>query len=138
MIEIYTLGYKGKSNASYGAVMKYIKPNKEVEEFESSGVLGDYTKNQADVISIVMALRCVRSTHRQIEVVLHTPPGYASQVVDRNVDGKWKANPRANIEVVNESRSFIEGFDNIKIKPVPHNKNHDKCIELAKSCLEEK
>ena len=53
-IEIFVASYKGSPEAGYGV---YLQMGDNVAEY--SGVLGDFTKNQADLISVTMALRSV-------------------------------------------------------------------------------
>jgi len=129
-IEVFTIGYRKDSLACYGAVLAADDIT-----FESTKILGDVTKNQADVIAVIMALRCIKADRRDQKVILNSPPGYAAKITERRADGGWLAHPKANLEIVQEARKIIETFPNIEIK------NSGKkppafcrCIELVQEC----
>jgi len=135
-IEIFAASSRDNQMASYGAVLHDATLD---EKFESSQIIGDYSRNQADLIAMVMALRCVKTEFKDAEIILHSPPAYASQVVERNDDNKWVSNSKANIDIVREVRGLIEEFPNLMIKKSSANEAAFKrCIEIAKICLNNK
>ena len=128
-IEVFAVGYRKDSRACYGAVLT-------VDDtiFESAKPLGDVTKNQADIISIIMALRCIKADRRDQKVILNSMPGYASRVIERRADGGWLTQSKANLEQVKEVRKMIEMFPDIEIRVSKKSPTFRRCIELAQEC----
>ena len=132
-IEIYTTGYSQKSRTSYGAVMSAVAPDGRIMASEPSGMLGEFTKNQADIISITMALRCVLPQYRDCEIILHGPPGYGGQVVEVGETGEYKSHPKSNVELVQEARDTIKLFPNLKVvRTHNYERPFKRCMEVAK------
>jgi ribonuclease HI len=128
-IEIFVASYKGEPDAGYGA---FLQMSDNVAEY--SGVVGDFTKNQADLIAITMALRCVKPEYRDRPVILHGPSAYSVQAVERGPDG-WMVKAKANQEFVQEVRETIELFKDIKIFKCKRQDQFHKALEAAKTCL---
>jgi len=134
-IEITTVGYRGQfAVAGYGAVLTMGDI-----QFESAKPLGEFTKHQADIISITMALRCVKQSYRDGPVVLNVPSSYALRMIERRSDGAWMAHPSANADMVREARQMIDLFPNIEFRSKVNHYNDKfvkRCIDLAKKCLQ--
>ena len=129
-IEVFTIGYKKDSLTCYGAVLTMGD-----NTFESAKVFDDVTKNQADVMAVTMALRCIKPEFRKHKVVLYSPPGYASKVLEQRTDGGWLSNPKSNLDAIQEARKTIELFSDIEVRI--SNKRppaFNRCIELVKEC----
>ncbi len=131
-IEIFVASYKGSPEAGYGV---YLQMGDNVAEY--SGVLGDFTKNQADLISVTMALRCVKFEYRDRPTILHGPSAYAVQTAERGSDG-WLVKAKANQELVQDVRESIESFKDIKICRPKKQDQYIKALEAAKACLKPK
>ena len=115
--DVYSTGYRSKDDkhAIYGAVVIATSPDGREKKIELSRVIGDFTRNQADIISMLMALDSILPEHRDCETVLHTPSNYAGQMVEKNDNGGWLSTPKANIEIVNEVRGIIDSYKSISI-----------------------
>ena len=135
-IEVYTMGCSDKAKASYGAVLTAVDDLGRDATYESSKLVGEYTKNQADVIAVIMALRCVKPEFTGASIILNTPSGYASQVLDKNDEGKWLVNPTKNVDLVNEVRAAISAFPGIKVQRADTKAPQFlRSSELALTCL---
>jgi len=128
-IEIFVASYKGSPEAGYGV---YLQMGDNAAEY--SGVLGDFTKNQADLIAVTMALRCVKFEYRDRPTILHGPSAYAVQTTERGPDG-WLVKAKANQELVQDVREAIESFSDIKIHRPKQQDQFRKALEAAKACL---
>jgi len=104
---------------------------------EYSGIIGDFTKNQADLICITMALRCVKSEYRDRPTILHGPSTYAVQALERGPAG-WMVKAKANIEIVQEARDAVELFKDIKICLHKKQDQFYKALEASRECLKPK
>lgn len=135
MIAVYAVGYVKKDEASYGAHLSTTSPDGEDVTFESSKNIGKYTKNQADLIAIIMALRCIKLDQRHLPITLHPAPGYAYQICDKSAAGKWLSTPKANVEIVEKVRATMDEFPNLRLGKVQAgNEVFLKCLEAAKTC----
>ena len=129
-IDVYSIGFSDGKVSGYAATLIGGDP---VQTFISTKVFSKcFNKQQADVLSIIMALRCIKPEYMNAEVILHSPTGYAGQVVGRN-DGKWLTVAKANKAIVDEVRDLILRFPNITIVEVVHGDKHrSDCIELVR------
>lgn len=134
-LDIFSVGYHDGRLAGYGAMLIASASDGRQKSYEVADKLGKYTKNQADLISVIMGLRCIKEDFRSLDVVLHTPPGYAGQMLER-IMGEWATVPQANIDIVTEARGSIELFPNITIEKVAGNEPHlRRCIKIAKQAI---
>ena len=131
-IEIFVASYKGTPEASYGV---YLQMGDNVAEY--SGVLGDFTKNQADLIAITMALRCVKPEYCERPIILYGPSAYSIQATERGPNG-WMVKAQANQEFVREVREAIGLFKNIEVRRLGRQGQFHKAFEAAKTCLKPK
>ncbi len=132
--EAYSVGYSKDKQAGYGACLEAVSDDGRTREFASTSHLGDFNKNQADLISVMMAMRCINEEHVDQEVVIHTPPGYATMLTDRNSDGAWKTTPGSNVELVEELRGWAGRFSNLTFKPgTKSTEQFKKCFKMAEA-----
>lgn len=130
-IDVYTAGCCPKQGvSSYGAMLSAGE-----SVFESAKKIGNRTKTQADMISIIMAMRCIVPDvdNRCRAVTLHISSVYAYQMLDRQ-DGEWVNKVRANAEIVNEARAMICMFPNLTIDKIDSKSPQiQRCVEIAKN-----
>lgn len=130
----YTVKDGDKTKASYGAYLSAVADDGRSKEFESSSILGEYNKNQADLIAVIMTLRCIHEDQADQYVTVYTPPGYATVITTRNNDGIWKTTPKSNVDLVDELRGWAVHFDNLTF--LPGNKGTEqfqRCSKLAEA-----
>jgi ribonuclease HI len=130
-IMIYCVGYRTTESASYGVVLLMGDC-----KYASSGKLEDgLTKNQSDLVSVIMAMRCIKPDYYNHPIILHVPAGYVSNVLKR-VGGEWQSSIKANIKIVTDVRSTISQFSNVTIKSVsPTDPEFRECLRSAKCKL---
>jgi len=132
-LEIFATGYKIAQRAAYAFVSRAYAEDGRTIDGVSAEIVEGYTKNQADVMAMIMALRGVRPGSRSLPTVFYAPLGYASQMIERGLDGQWLANPKANIAMIATARSLIKEFTNLTInKPNGSDPQFLECMKMAR------
>lgn len=140
IIHAYSMGY---INVRYGMISVYgCLLKTEYHEFKKSGLVetkrikyrGVKTmKKYADLMSVYVVLQCIKD---DADIKLYTPPGYAYDVLERSVYGRWMYNTKQNRDLVDKVRSIVLSFSNIDIEPISlASDEFHRCIKLAKAEL---
>jgi len=126
-----------KVQSGIGAVLSVQPPEGEKVVLEVKKAVGNHTKNQTDLIAIVMALRSIKPERRGWPITLYAPPGYAYLMLEKNDIGNWMSHTKTNQELVDQARDAVSACPKITVKKANSNDpTFLKCLELAKSaCL---
>lgn len=131
-IEAFCLGYRlaNPNRVFWGAVLLATADDGREKKSNKFGVLpDDTTKNVADLIAATKTLQCIKSEFRATtDIILHAPPGYATQMLERNPDGLWGAIPRSNLSNIEDLRTMANKYAKLEVRK--GNINHKITREL--------
>lgn len=134
---VYTIAFKTGSRVSWSAILEAKTDDGRSKEKVIAQPLPSLTKNQADILSLAKALQCIKPEFRsQVPVTIYGPPGYAMAMVEKNRDGLWKTEPKANLEEIGDARSMINKYVKIEVKRIDqHSQQYRRCIDIARRVL---
>lgn len=114
-IDIYTDGACScnPGPSGIGIVLIYKGYKKQVSKF-----IGEATNNIAELKAIKLALEMIKSSHREIPIVIYTDSNYCVGLFTKN----WT--PKKNVELIVDIKELINKFKYIGFKWVKaHNGN---------------
>lgn len=133
-IDIYNIGHKLSGDDGFCAYASYMTAHDGEDEIDygiSDKLDFSYTRNQCDLIAVIMGIRCIKDEYRDAQINLHLMPGYQAMMLDIDENGEWIANPKKNVEYVDMARDSIAELENVKVDKVSKNDAGIKaCYEL--------
>jgi ribonuclease HI len=114
--------------AGVGVVLYYNEHKKEISKF-----IGNATNNIAELTAIKIGLEAIKSTYRNLPVIIYTDSAYCHGLFTKD----W--NPKKNIELIMDIRSLIVQFSDIEFKHVKghsDNPGNNKADILATSAIQ--
>ena len=105
-------GFANSSNEAAALAVNLVGDKKQSDR---AVPLKPMTINAAELAAAVYACKSVHPDHVPLtDLIIRTCNPYLVGVADR-VDGRWKVNPKTNIELVNAVRLALEKFKSFKV-----------------------
>lgn len=130
-IEIYADGATYKQGTGFGVILLSLN-----HKWQRSFSIGECSANQAVLQAIKFGLLSIADCYKEYPTKLFIRSKYAKDMLDKDGDGYYKANPRTNENLIKEIRTIIEGR-NLEIIDGKDQKDSQTCKKLIETAVKD-